>query len=142
MKRIILAMLLLFTTVATVQAQTAAVITSDKTGWQKIAETSVSFDKEKDEIMVLGADRFAFIRFKVTEAPIELIKLEVYYESGDQQDINVNKMIAKDKESQVIDLNGGERRLKKVVFYYKTVPNSADKRAHMGLWGMKTNTAK
>lgn len=119
--------------------QQAAVITSDKTGWQKIAETRVAFDKEKDEILVLGADRFASLRFKVTDAPVELIKIQVVYESGDDQEIIINKLIAQDNESEIMKLNGGERSLKKVVFTYKTKPNSADKRAHMELWGLKTN---
>lgn len=124
------------------QAQTAAVIASDKDGWHKMAETMVNFDREKDEILILGADRFASIRFKVTDAPVQLIRIEVYYENGEQQNIDVNASISQDKESKVIDLNGGERSLKKVVFYYKTLPNSADKKAQMELWGMKTNQSE
>lgn len=125
-----------------VKAQKAAIITSDKTGWQKIAETSVDFAKEKDEILVLGADRFASIRFKATEAPIELMGVEVVYESGDHQVIPIRKTITRESESEVMKLNGGERSLKKVAFTYKTQPNSADKKAHMQLWGLKTNIDK
>jgi len=123
-------------------AQQPAVITSDKTGWHKIGETTVNFQKEKDEILVLGADRFASIKFKVTDAPIDLKDLEVYYESGDKQDVKINMPIKMAGESRVIDLNGGERNLKKIVFVYKTLPNRKDEKAHVEIWGLKTNTDK
>jgi len=45
-------------------------------------------------------------------------------------------------ESRVIDLNGGERNLKKIVFVYKTLPNRKDEKAHVEIWGLKTNTDK
>ena len=121
-------------------AQKPEVIMSDKTGWHKIGKTTVDFSKEKEEISVLGADRFAKIKFKVEKAPINLISLEVYFESGDKQDIVVNSKIKAPGESRVIDLNGGERSLKRIVFVYKTMPNNKDKKAQVEIWGLKTNT--
>ncbi len=126
----------------TAKAQTPAVIMSDKTGWHKIGENIVGFERDRDEIMVMGADRFASIRFKLTDASIELISLEVYYESGNKQEINVNSKIKAPGESRVIDLNGGERNLKKIVFVYKTLENNKDQKAHVEVWGLKTNTDK
>ena len=123
-------------------AQAPAVMTSDKSGWHKIAERTVDFVKDRDEVLVVGADRFASIRFKVTDAPIDLQDLEVHYESGDKQVIQVRTPILSGKESRVIDLNGGERSLKKIVFVYKTLPNRKDKNAHVEIWGLKTNTDK
>jgi len=126
----------------TALAQKPAVILSDKTGWHKIGKVTVDFAKDKDQIDVLGANRFAKIKFKVEEAPIDLISLEVYFESGDKQDIVVNSKIEASGESQVIDINGGERSLKKIVFVYKTLPNRKDKKAKVEVWGLKTNTNK
>ena len=120
-------------------AQSPAVIVSDKTGWHKIGERTVDFSKDRDEILVMGADKFASIKFKVTDAAIDLIDLEVYYETGDKQDVKVNMPIKLAGESRIIDLNGGERSLKKIVFVYKTLANSKDKMAHVEIWGLKTN---
>ena len=122
-----------------IMAQTPAVMISDKTGWHKIAETNVDFKKVRDEVSIIGADRFSAIRFKVVDAPIDLQDLEVYYESGDKQDITVRTPIQINGESRVIDLNGGERSLKKIVFVYKTLPNRKDIKAHVEIWGLKTN---
>ena len=121
-------------------AQKPVVVVSDKTGWHRIGRTVVDFKKDRDEIVVLGADRFAAIKFRVRKAPIYLMDLEVYYESGDVQKINVNMPIKSQGESTVIDLNGGERNLKKIVFIYKTLPNRRDARGHIEVWGLKTNT--
>jgi hypothetical protein len=67
-----------------------------------------------------------------------LLDLEVYYESGDKQDIQVRSPLKAGMESRVIDLNGGERSLKRIVFVYKTLPNQKDEKAHVEIWGLKT----
>jgi hypothetical protein len=115
-----------------------SVMISDKAGWHKIGERHVDFVKDRDELLVMGADRFSAIKFKVTEASIELIDLEVYYESGDKQDIQVRSPLKAGMESRVIDLNGGERSLKRIVFVYKTLPNQKDEKANVEIWGLKT----
>ncbi len=130
------------TTPDKITVPSAAVITSDKAGWHKIGSRTVAFVRDRDEILVMGADRFSSIKFMVTEASIDLIDLEVYYESGDMQKIEVRTPIMAGKESRVIDLNGGERNLKKIVFLYKTLPNQKDEKANVELWGLKTNSAK
>ncbi len=140
MKKTLMIMMLAITGIYGIaKAQQPAVVVSDKTGWHKIGETTVNFEKDRDEVSVLGADKFASIKFKVTDAAINLMDLEVYYESGDKQDIKVNLPIKGPGESRVIDLNGGERALKKIVFVYKTIDNRKDQRAHVEIWGLKTN---
>ena len=124
-------------------AQTPAVVVSDAAGWHKIGEKTVDFKMERDEIAVMGADRFSTLKFKVTEAAIELVSLEITYESGDKQDVTVNQAIKTPGESRTIDLKGGsERSIKKIIFVYKTLPNSKDEKAHVEIWGLKTNTVK
>ncbi|HXU26738.1 MAG TPA: hypothetical protein VN698_05855 [Bacteroidia bacterium] len=118
------------------------VVMSDKTGWHKIGETTVDFKTEKEEVMVMGANRFASIKFKVANAPIDIISTEIYYESGDNQMVNLNYSIKAPGESSIVNLNGGERNLKKIVFVYKTPPNYKDAKSHVEIWGLKTNTDK
>jgi hypothetical protein len=123
-------------------AQQPAVVISDKEGWHKIGETTADFKTETDEIAVMGADRFAFVKIKVDDAPINLVSFEIYFESGDNQVVPIGKQIKNPGETRVVQLNGGERSIKKIVFTYKTVPNNADKKAHVELWGLKTNSDK
>jgi hypothetical protein len=141
-KSLVIILLAVAGSFGTAKAQQPAVMVSDDKGWHKIGETTVDFQKESDEIVVIGADRFASIKFKVVDAPIDLISLVIYYESGDKQDIKVNMPIKAPGESRIIDLNGGERNLQKIVFNYKTLPNNKDVKAHVEVWGLKTNANK
>jgi hypothetical protein len=120
-------------------ANAQAVVVSDKTGWHKIGSRTIDFKNEKDEITVMGADKFSSIKFKVNDAPLNLQSVEVYYETGDKQDIAVNSPIGPTMESKSYDLNGGERNLKKIVFDYNTLPNIKDEKAEIEVWGLKTN---
>lgn len=141
MKKVLVFMVLAFTTAIGI-AQIPKVVISDTKGWHRIGQTTVSFKREKDEIKILGSNRFAAIKFKVKDAPINLISLEIYYEGGGKQDVAVNMPIKREGVSNVIHLNGGEHDLQKVVFIYKTLPNYTDEKAHVELWGLKTNTDK
>jgi len=138
-------MLVLFLAVAginsSITAQTKMVV-SDKKGWHKIGETTVDFTKDRDEVTVIGADRFAALIFKVDDAPINLMDIEVFYESGDNQKVNVNFPIKAAGQSKEIDLKGGERSIKKIVFVYKTLSNAKDVKAHVEIYGLKTNADK
>ena len=51
-----------------------SVVVSDKEGWHKIGSRTIDFKNEKDEITVLGSDKFSSIKFKVKDAPVNLQK--------------------------------------------------------------------
>ncbi|MDZ4667697.1 MAG: hypothetical protein SGJ00_07415 [bacterium] len=140
-----LVMIIIFAVAAsltTASAQQPKVVMNDKAGWHKIGETTVDFTRESDVITVMGADRFASLQFKVTEAPIHLVSIVVFYESGDSQKIKANKNIKAPGQSNFITLNGGERNLKKIEFVYKTLPNRKDVKSQVEIWGLKTNANK
>ena len=121
-------------------AQTPKVVVSDKTGWHKIGETTVDFKREREEIEIFGANRFAAIKFRVEDEPVDLVYADVQYESGDNQKININTHVKSPGYTREVTLNGGERSIKKIVFVYKTLPNVNNKKAHVEIWGLKTNT--
>ena len=118
------------------------IVISNKEGWHKIGGTTVDFKKEKEEIMIMGANRFASIKFKVADAPLDITSVEIFYESGDNQMTNLNCSVKAPGESSIVNLNGGERSVKKIVFVYKTPPNTKDLKSHVEIWGLKTNTDK
>ncbi len=120
-------------------AQKPELITSDKTGWHKIGETKADFIRDRDEIKVMGANRFAKIKFIVDKESIHITSMEVYYESGDKQDIAIDLPLKAPGESKIIDLDGGERNVKRIVFVYKSISNEKGKKAHVEIWGLKTN---
>ena len=118
------------------------VILSDKAGWHKIAEKTVDFSKDRDDIYVVGNDKFSAVKFMVTDAAIHLNSLEISFETGNTQSVKINTPIKAAGESRTIDLDGGEREIKKIMFVYNTLPNSKAKKATVQVWGKKEAAAK
>lgn len=139
MKQILLICGFVFATALSNGQDKNKMVLSDRTDWHKLGETTVNFVTDRDEVTVSGADKFAAVKFKVNDVPIHLMKMEAYFDDGGKQEINVNFPIKPKGESRVIELEDGERDLKKVVFIYKTIANRSDREANVELWGLKTN---
>ena len=138
MKKKILVMLVAIASIGyAASAQQTAVETNDKPGWHKIAETTADLKADKDEVMVVGKDHFKSIKLKVTDVPVEIRDLTVYYENDTKQDVSVSHLLQAGGETRVIDLDGKDRAIKKIVLMYKTVPNSEKDKSHIEIWGMK-----
>ena len=117
--------------------QKAAVELSSTPGWHKITETVANLKSDRDEVVVLGADHYKAMKLKVTDAPVEITDLTVFYENDSKQDIQVRKLISAGDETRVIDLDGRERAIKKIVIMYKSAPNAENEKAHVEIWGLK-----
>lgn len=137
MKKVVL-LLLLVATQATMLAQTPKVVLSDKDGWHKIGETRVNFKTETDKIQVLGANRFASLKIKVTDAPINLESFDIYFDNDEKENVYVGQEFKVTGETKVVDF-GRERNVQRVEFRYKTIGTVSDKKGHVELWGYKTN---
>jgi len=141
--KIIVFVLLIVANYSKTFAQTPAVVLSDKEGWHKIGETIVNFNAETDEILVIGANRFSSVKIKVTDAPVNLKSFDIYFDKGDKQSVAVGQDIKDPGETRVVQLDGnGERVVRKVILTYNTATGNSGKRAHMELWGLKTNSDK
>ncbi|MCW3077316.1 MAG: hypothetical protein JWO32_1925 [Bacteroidetes bacterium] len=134
-KVLIILFAMLFVQINSVTAQKPEVITSNKQGWHKIGEVTASFKMENESIVVLGNDKFKSIKLKVTDAPLNLVILQVYYDGGGVEEIPVKSELKAGAETRVIAIK--EKAIKKVSFTYKTLPNSQHDKAHVELWGMK-----
>src|SRR5436190_19037947 len=99
MKKLILIMLVTAFCV-NVNAQKPAVVVSGKPGWHKIGELTADFKVEKDAISVMGNDHFKSIKLKVTDAPIHIYDLVVFYEAGDNENIQVRQNLMKGEETR------------------------------------------
>jgi hypothetical protein len=119
-------------------AQKPAIVTSDKAGWHKIGEVTASFKTETESIAVLGADRFKAIKLKATDAPINIDRVTVTYESGEMQEIPVSHELNMGAETKVFDLTRPSDDIKTVNFTYKSMPNNSNNdKAHIELYGLK-----
>ncbi len=130
-------MMLFVAWVSVAFAQEPSLMLSGKPGWHKIGEVKADFTIEDQAIAVLGNDRFSAILLKVTDAPINILSLEVSYENGQSETFDVKNELKAGAETRKIDFKGGSQQIKQVKFKYKTLPNQKDEKAHVELYGLK-----
>jgi len=106
--------------------------------WRLLGEVTANFTADHDVIVVQGPyDNFRRIKFKVTDAPLNLTRLVVTYDNGEPDRLDVREKIEKGGESRAIDLRGvGERKIHKVEFWYDTA-GVLKGRAHVTVFGLK-----
>lgn len=134
MRKLFLALLLIAGS-STALAQAPKVVISDKDGWHKIGETRVDFKKEGDKVLIVGARRFAAIKIKVTDSPIYLESFDIVFDDDKKQNVNVGQEFKVPGETKVVDF-GGEKKVKRIDFKYKTVDGSNEK-GKVEIWGYK-----
>jgi len=124
-------------------------------GWTKIGEKTVDLSKNSDEISVTGSETFSSIKIKVSDAAmVDLGDLEVEFEGGSKQNIDLETPInSSTGESEVIELNSSEGKVKKISFDYKTRATwkdsdetsevkDAKEKTKVEIWGLKSDTAQ
>ena len=106
--------------------------------WRVIGSTEAGFRADHDTIVVVGPfDNFRRIKFKVTDAGLNLQHLVVTYDNGAPDKLEVRQNIPQGGESRVIDLKGvGKRSIRRIDFWYDTKGILKGK-ANVTVFGMK-----
>ena len=106
--------------------------------WRLIGTTHANHTADHDALIVKGPfDDFRRIKFKVTDAPLQIQRLVVTYDNGVPDKLDVREDIAKGGESRAIDLRGaGKRSIRKIEFWYNT-KGILNGKADVTVFGMK-----
>lgn len=106
--------------------------------WRYLGTVNARFTADHDAIVVQGPyDFFRRIKFKVTSAPINLIRLIVTYNDGGlPENIDTRFSIPAGGESRVIDLRGNRRKIRTIEFWYDT-KGVLQGRANVSVFGQK-----
>jgi hypothetical protein len=106
--------------------------------WRLIGQTHADHGADHDTIIVKGPyDNFRRIKFKVTDAPLNMQRMVVTYDNGTPDNIEIRQNIPQGGESRVIDLRGvGKRSLRRIDFWYDTQGLFKGK-ADVTVFGMK-----
>ncbi len=106
--------------------------------WRLLGTTHANHSADHDAIIVKGPyDNFRKIKFKVTDAPLNMQRMVVTYDNGEPDKIEVRQNIPQGGESRVIDLKGvGKRSIRRIDFWYDTKGFLKGK-ADVTLFGMK-----
>ncbi|MBM3116979.1 hypothetical protein [Jeongeupia naejangsanensis] len=106
--------------------------------WRVLGTTHASLGQDHDTIVVQGPyDNFRRLKFRVSDAPLNMQHMTVTYDNGGRDNIEVRQAIAQGGESRIIDLRGaGKRSVRRVDFWYDTRGKGHGK-ADVTLFGMK-----
>jgi hypothetical protein len=90
--------------------------------WRLIGQTHADHSSDHDTIAVKGPyDNFRKVKFKVTDAGLNMLHMVVTYDNGQPDKVDVRQNIPQGGESRAIDLKGvGQRSLRRVDFWYDT----------------------
>ena len=102
-----------------------------------LGERHVNDAGEKDTIEV-GGDLGVFrgLQVQVTGSAVEFKRIVIEFENGQEQVFEKNRVLGKGEQSRVIDLNGGPRKIDKVVFQYEA-RSRGWKGANLKLYGVR-----
>lgn len=88
--------------------------------WDILGSRVVNFRAERDTINVSKNETYRKIKLQVKGNGIRFYDLKIHFENGGVQDVPLRAHINKGGETRAIDLEGGKRRLEKIVFRYET----------------------
>ena len=103
--------------------------------WFFLEDKKVGFGVDHDVIHFGNwKDDVRQIKLKVTDGPLKMYDMKIYFDNGEVQDVSMRFRFAQGTESRVIDLNGGLRHLSKIEFTYET-KGFARGRSRVAVWG-------
>jgi hypothetical protein len=103
--------------------------------WEKLGQRKVNYGLDRDEIFVTARDgRFSKIKLRVKNGGLNMHRCVIHFANGSKQNVEMRNNLAPGSETRVIDINGGRRVIKKVVFWYDS-KNWSQKKAVVALWG-------
>lgn len=104
--------------------------------WRFIGDKWVNFGVERDVIVVKGNDNYRQIKLKVTDGPLRMIDMDIFFENGEKMNVPIKNRFKQGDESRLIDLPGGSRSIRRIEFVYETVGVIKGK-ARVAVWGRK-----
>lgn len=105
--------------------------------WVKLGSKKVNYALDRDVIHVgINDGAFKKIRLKVTKGSLNMHKVVIEYANGQKDNINVRHNFKRGSMSRVIDLEGNNRIIRDITFWYDS-DNSSRRRATLTVYGKK-----
>ena len=92
---------------------------------------------DKDEFKIEGADRFRKLRVSAQGGDINMKDMDVEFDGGGKQDIDIRSTIKAGQSSRPLDLEGNGKSIKKVKFNYESDKNRKGQKTVVILEGQK-----
>jgi hypothetical protein len=114
----------------------AGVLVQAKGGWRFLGDRVVN-DRVDHDVVAVGAHHGTFqaIKLVVKGAPVHFIDVKVHFANGGVQDVSLRTVVPAGGESRVIGLEGGDRVIDRVEFWYETQTLARGKKAVVRVFG-------
>lgn len=104
-------------------------------GWSLLGTRVVSDRMDRDEIFLPGHARYRQIKICVYRNPIRVYDVDVWYQNGTHQDINVRHRINDGQCTRNIDLNGWRRDIRNIRMMYEETSWGRGRTATVRVYG-------
>jgi hypothetical protein len=121
-------------------AQKPAVVADSKPGWHRIGGLQADFKKQNESIHIMGNDEFTALKLKIVDAAIHIERMQIFYESGDMENIDVKSEMTAGESSGALQLKYAGRDISKIAFTYHSVGNDNSKKSEIEIYGLKTGS--
>lgn len=88
--------------------------------WELLGKKKVAYGLDRDVIPVGGRQGFTKLKVVVTGGGVNMHQMIVVYGNGTKDQIGLKHNFRRGSDSRVIDLQGGKRKIKEIVFWYDT----------------------
>jgi hypothetical protein len=121
-------------------------VVATKTGppgtWQELGIVTVKDTVNHDDIVLVGQAEYRSLKFKVQDAPVNILNMNVIYQNGKVDQFNLRYQVPAGGESRVIDLKRdnlktGVRKIRRVTIWYQADSTAQQSTAKITLLGMK-----
>jgi len=104
-------------------------------GWDFLGKRQVNLTVDHDTITVPpGSRTLSRLLIVVRMNDLELYDVKVTFENGDDFDAKFRGRFLANRDTQIIDLPGKERRVRRIDFRYRSLLRTA-RRAEVEIWG-------
>jgi hypothetical protein len=105
-------------------------------GWIHLGDRMVT-DRADHDVLALGSKGHGLraLKIKVKKRPVEVRKVKIVFANGETQQRSIGRVIKAGGESRAIDLDGGERNVTRVEFWYDA--QSHGHKAVVKLFGLR-----
>ena len=111
------------------------VMAEEKKGWKVLGQTIVNEGVNRTQIQINAKKgTFRQIRVQVKKAPVEIERLILHFDDKEKQVVWLKRNYEEGSWSRVVNVKGGKRAIKRVVFWYSGSV-SGDEKPVVFLWG-------
>ncbi len=104
--------------------------------WQQLGTRIVDYTLDYDAVPITyKKGTFTTLKIKVNDGNINMHRCMITYENGTRQEIEIKHQFTAGSE-KIVDLNGNNRIIEKVTFWYDT-KNKSSQKAVVEVWGKK-----